>query len=183
MNRETCNTCRYNYGLSPDFNSGFVSCRFNSIPNCLEIDNFDSTQCLDCRNQFYNVEGKCVAIEKFIPFCDKYHNRDTCWRCEQGLILSYDGTRCMNPEEFGKKPFNTCFNNIQSKKPHCSVCEAGFQFYRGECIECEVETINNGCLYCYGIDEERCLVCYPGYFMGFDGNCYKNGSSVPGLVV
>ena len=173
-----CASCPENFGFYEDLNTGYMNCLYKSTPNCDLSDDHFPFPCLKCNKFFYSDEGKCLSNEKFIPACDEYETSDTCSKCENEYILSYDHKKCLTSEELGLTPFESCENNEQTKYPLCDGCQFGYQFYKGQCLKCKTHTIETGCLYCEGIDVEICLVCKPGFYQNSDGDCV-GGEAVP----
>ena len=149
---DSCSACPKNFGFFEDPLTSYVNCLHISTPNCEVTELEYPFKCIKCNKLFYVDEGKCLSNTTFIPHCEDYESASTCAKCDDDFILSWDRRRCMSGDQFGIEPYPDCSNNLETRRPVCAACSFGYQFYKGNCIQCKKFTLGKGCLYCEGID-------------------------------
>ena len=142
---------------------------FKFVNNCIRYDNNpiaiadSSFQCLECNEDNYLINGKCLERNSKPAECSEYDKlSDKCLKCHVGYFISMDGINC-TPYPQG---LNGC--RIYRTKTTCKACEADKYLREGLCLDI-VNSIPN-CLY-YD-DESICTDCEPG-FLNIKGNCVQ----------
>ena len=174
----SCETCKNNsFGFKLE--EGILNCVQKTVQNCKESEDYEPYLCLVCESGFFVKEGVCTAVINKIINCDIYETETICIKCEKGAALSQDKTSCLKtPVVVQNLDFN-CDNSQLVETPQCNTCKPGHYFSNGFCVACSKNTFADGCYNCDPKDQEKCLLCNPGYFMFKNGKCYMNGEIPP----
>lgn len=120
--------------------------------------------CAKCQTGYFwdSVTASCRPRPTLDPRCSLYSDFSTdCVQCEAGYYLPGNGLPC-TAFTVG---IENCFQMLN--QGICRYCDFPFYPLNGECVRSDF-VIPNCQFYAA---RTRCLLCSPGFFLGFDGSC------------
>lgn len=165
LNSTTCQTCATGYAL----NSSTGTCV--QTPNCSTPNT--SGSCQVCNSGYYpDSTGVCTQVSPLISNCNLYSSNTQCSQCSSGYALNPILSTCVKINSSDAQCTSYTLNNT----PLCQACTVGYNYIGTSCqLTPFPEQAKLGCMVFSG-NLQICLVCLPGYSMGFNGLCINSST-------
>lgn len=99
-----------------------------TIPNCIQVQQVEPFDCLQCLGDFYPNKQECTTIPSPIKDCVEYETPTICRICRAPAALSVDRTSCVKTPELLNHIDLNCSENVMNQSPVCNTCQPGFVF-------------------------------------------------------
>ena len=168
---DSCATCTENEVLETG-TDGNKNCVASGLNHCAKITLKEAVaSCGVCEPRYILKDGECSSPKVRIADCEIYNNDDeSCESCSDGSVLSFKKDEC-------KQAISTAGDHclkahiVSDTLPSCILCEFGYRMnLDGVCETCGGE----GCTLCNSLDNDKCELCSPGYFMDDNSACSLN---------
>ena len=153
---DVCTKCNKNFYL--DKKDNLCKNQTEVFEYCQE--SVDGKTCDICEDNYYFDENrKCIGIN----FCLTSNNLSSCEKCMDGYFLSENNNSCVSTDN--------CLNGDKDIGI-CKTCKDNYylDYKDGKCKSNQEE---NDFKYCSIVDNNICLECSSGSFLGGDNKCSK----------
>ena len=151
---KTINKTLY-YDMEDKSNPCIQKCE-NRFMNCESCNNNTCTSCYNQSNHFINDFGDCIPKIENCQVHNKSLNTSSCEICKENesyYCVNDNRTYCEYISSSSISSYSKTNNNQNSCYQLCNIT------FGNECLECQYNS---------------CTKCIKGYFVGYDGQCYKN---------
>jgi hypothetical protein len=119
--------------------------------------------CVKCRSGFVLVSGKCLKFKQVINCRNQvYYPNGKCLICKHGYIFDKEENKCMSREQIYFREKAREENLTEEEIAHQNVNSSD-----GEDIG-----FDRHCLLVRNNSSKTCFMCRPGYYMDKQGNCF-----------
>lgn len=125
--------------------------------------------CEICNEGYFPAEDqKSCEPSKFIKYCRKMADYETCAECDDNHVLSLDKKSCSTEGELVGR---NCAHGVITDKIKCGMCANGYYMNsESACVKCGGE----GCAVCSSSNVSKCEICAGGFYMMEDKTCKSN---------
>ena len=170
-----CQECKEGYynieGICHECNEGSPGCSKCTYEKENNIVKFKCNQCLNEREYRINQNFRCVKCNEELTYCSRCHYVDLyetsylaiCDDCPSNYYLNRNN-KCIRCD------YNYITGGYCSNCPSGCHCYDNYTLYNRICKSCPSNC--KSCIYNQEKNITKCSICYEGYTLDSEGNCY-----------